>query len=95
MAEFVTEPKRTERETSEGRGFERPSGGQHLLTVQEVASFLRVPIRTLYGWRYHGEGPPAIRIGRYLRYRWTDVEEWLAKRSEDSERTRGGGRMER
>jgi excisionase family DNA binding protein len=48
-----------------------------LATPTEVADYLRVPLRTLYRWRYAGDGPPAFRIGRHLRFRWTDVEEWL------------------
>jgi len=48
-----------------------------LATPVEVADYLRVPLRTLYRWRYAGEGPPGYRVGRHLRFRWTDVEEWL------------------
>ena len=49
-----------------------------LATVDEVAAFLRVPTKTLYRWRYAGHGPPAYRVGRHLRFRWEDVETWLA-----------------
>ena len=48
-----------------------------LATPVEVADYLRVPLRTIYRWRYAGDGPPAFRIGRHLRFRWSDVEEWL------------------
>jgi excisionase family DNA binding protein len=48
-----------------------------LLTTEDVASYLRVPRSTLYGWRYRGGGPSAIRVGRHLRYRSTEVERWL------------------
>ena len=48
-----------------------------LATPTEVADYLRVPLRTLYRWRYAGEGPPAFRVGRHLRFRWADVEAWL------------------
>jgi excisionase family DNA binding protein len=50
-----------------------------LATPTEVADYLRVPLRTLYRWRYAGEGPPGYRVGRHLRFRWTDVEEWLGR----------------
>ena len=50
-----------------------------LATPVEVADYLRVPLRTIYRWRYAGEGPPAFRIGRHLRFRWADVEEWLGR----------------
>ncbi len=48
-----------------------------LWTVQEVASFLGVPVATLYQWRYCGVGPKAYRVGRYLRYDPAEVSRWL------------------
>ena len=44
----------------------------------EVADFLQKPEKTLAEWRYRGIGPRYLTIGRDVRYRWTDVEEWLA-----------------
>jgi predicted DNA-binding transcriptional regulator AlpA len=44
----------------------------------EIADFLQVPVKSLYQWRYEGKGPRAYRVGRHLRYRWEDVESWLA-----------------
>ena len=46
------------------------------LTPDELAARLRVPKATLYQWRYRGEGPRAIKVGRHLRYRLADVERW-------------------
>jgi predicted DNA-binding transcriptional regulator AlpA len=43
----------------------------------ELAKHLGIPVATLYAWRYRGEGPPALRIGRHLRYRPADIEAWL------------------
>ncbi len=54
--------------------------GEALLTVEEVANFLRVPVATLYAWRHKHVGPPALRIGRHLRYRVSDVHRWLRQR---------------
>ena len=50
-----------------------------LLTADDLANFLGVPIKTLYAWRYHGEGPVGFRVGRYIRYRRTDVEAWIER----------------
>jgi len=47
-----------------------------LWTVQDVSVFLSVPVATLYGWRHRGEGPPAMRIGKHLRYEPGDVRSW-------------------
>jgi excisionase family DNA binding protein len=51
---------------------------ERLATPAEVASYLQVPVKTLYTWRYKGVGPRGHRVGRHLRYRWEDVEAWLA-----------------
>jgi excisionase family DNA binding protein len=53
-----------------------------LLGVDELASYLDVPVKTLYAWRYRSEGPPALRVGRHLRYRWSDVQSWIQQRIE-------------
>jgi excisionase family DNA binding protein len=51
-----------------------------LLTVQELANYLGVPVSTIYAWRYHGQGPPGFRVGRHLRYRDSDVQRWIRDR---------------
>ncbi|MPZ71126.1 MAG: helix-turn-helix domain-containing protein [Actinobacteria bacterium] len=48
-----------------------------LLTVQELAEYLAVPVATIYQWRYRREGPPGFRVGRHVRYRRSDVEDWI------------------
>lgn len=48
-----------------------------LLSTEEVARLLVVPVTTLYTWRYKGTGPKAYRVGKHLRYRLADVIEWL------------------
>ncbi len=53
-----------------------------LLTVEELADYLGVPVATLYQWRHRGEGPPGFRVGRYIRYRRNDVEQWIRDRLE-------------
>lgn len=47
------------------------------MSVQELADYLDVPVKTIYAWRYHGEGPRGFRIGRHVRFRWHDVQAWL------------------
>lgn len=46
-------------------------------TPDAVSQYLGVPIETLYVWRVRGKGPRASKVGRHLRYRWSDVEKWL------------------
>jgi excisionase family DNA binding protein len=50
---------------------------EELLTPPEVATWLQVPLSTLRIWRHRGEGPPALKVGRVLRYRQQDIETWL------------------
>ena len=51
-----------------------------LLTVEELADYLGVPVATLYQWRYRRQGPPGFRVGRYIRYRPTDVQQWIERK---------------
>ncbi|MEU5440110.1 helix-turn-helix transcriptional regulator [Streptomyces griseofuscus] len=48
-----------------------------LATPAEVASYLGVPVKTLYQWKYRGIGPNVHKVGRHLRYRWTEVDAWV------------------
>jgi excisionase family DNA binding protein len=50
---------------------------ERLLSVAEVASYLGVPVKTLYQWRHKGVGPRAMRVGRHLRYRRSELDRWL------------------
>jgi excisionase family DNA binding protein len=51
-----------------------------LLTQSEAAELLRLSQRTLERLRISGTGPKFVRIGKTkaVRYRPTDVEDWLA-----------------
>ncbi|MGZ3141909.1 helix-turn-helix transcriptional regulator [Lentzea chajnantorensis] len=49
-----------------------------LLTTAEVAAHVRVPEKTVVGWRSKGTGPAFVRYGRHVRYRWADVLQWVA-----------------
>ena len=51
-----------------------------LLTTDDLAAMLRLPKRTVEDWRQRGGGPPTVKLGRHIRYRPADVEEWLAAR---------------
>jgi excisionase family DNA binding protein len=48
-----------------------------LMTIAEVAQYLRVPKDTVYHWRKRGQGPRGFRTGRYVRFRRSDVDAWL------------------
>ncbi|MGH2718469.1 MAG: helix-turn-helix domain-containing protein, partial [Actinomycetota bacterium] len=46
----------------------------------ELSTLLQVPVGTLYQWRFRRQGPPPIRVGRFLRYDPADVDRWLEER---------------
>jgi excisionase family DNA binding protein len=48
-----------------------------ILTPTELSAELKVPLGTIYGWRYRGTGPRGIRVGKHVRFRRSDVEQWL------------------
>lgn len=57
-----------------------------LLTVQELAEYLGVPVATLYQWRYRREGPKGFRVGRHVRYRWSEIEAWVERQMAEADR---------
>jgi hypothetical protein len=58
-----------------------------LLTPQQLASRLSVPTtwvreKTRQRARERDSDPlPVVRLGKYCRFRWSDVEAWLARQS--------------
>ena len=62
----------------------RSSGGplavdmsDDVITIDEVSRRLSIPKPTLYRWRHFGTGPRSHRVGKHLRYRWSEVLAWL------------------
>lgn len=52
-----------------------------LLTCAEAAELLGVKTQTLSVWRCHGRhGLPYIKVGGSVKYRRSDLEQWLAGR---------------
>jgi excisionase family DNA binding protein len=54
-------------------------GNIDLLSPTELATWLSVPVSTIYNWRYMRSGPPGFKVGRHVRYRRCEVEAWLDK----------------
>jgi len=50
-----------------------------LLTPTEAAKVLRVSPATLPRWRWAGDGPDFVRIGRSIRYRREDLEKFVRR----------------
>jgi excisionase family DNA binding protein len=54
------------------------------MTPEEVAERFKVPLATVYAWRYKRIGPAAVKVGRHLRYRVEAVEAWERQREEEA-----------
>lgn len=58
-----------------------------LLTIEEVAKLLRMPVATVRYWaRVLGTGPRGFIVGRRLRYWRQDVIDWLDEQCESTGR---------
>ncbi|MBB5891006.1 helix-turn-helix domain-containing protein [Kutzneria kofuensis] len=42
-----------------------------------MATFLGIPVQTLYQWRRKGFGPKGTKVGKYVRYEPDGVREWF------------------
>ncbi len=57
-----------------------------LLSIEELAEYLGVPITTIYDWRVDGKGPCGVRVGRHVKFTVSDVLAWI-----DEQRDLGPG----
>jgi predicted DNA-binding transcriptional regulator AlpA len=55
------------------------------VNTRQVALWLGVHPITVRRWRLQGRGPQWVRLGRAIRYRNSDVEEWIASRPRGGE----------
>lgn len=60
----------------------RPSGLEPLLSIEDLAEYLGIPVTTIYDWRVDGKGPCAIRVGRHVKFAVSDVKAWIAEQRE-------------
>ena len=51
-----------------------------ILTTLEAAKYVRLGKPTLERFRLKGDGPSFCKLGGAVRYRQTDLDEWLASR---------------
>jgi excisionase family DNA binding protein len=61
-----------------------------LMSIGELASYLGVPVKTVYDWRVTGRGPRGVRVGRHVKFAVADVRAWVdAHRDRDTSSTSG------
>lgn len=52
-------------------------GLEPLLSINELADYLGVPVSTIYDWRTNGKGPRAYRFGKRIMFGVTDIHAWM------------------
>ncbi|EYT56572.1 excisionase [Leucobacter sp. UCD-THU] len=63
-----------------------------LMDVQELATYLGVPVSTIYDWRTRGLGPRAYRFGKHLKFAVSDVRKWTEEQRDTEAPTAAEGR---
>ena len=58
------------------------SGLDPLLSVEDLADYLGVPVATIYDWRVGGKGPCGVRVGRHVKFTRGDVLAWIESQRE-------------
>jgi len=48
-----------------------------VLTFEQTAALLQIPVATFRGWRERNYGPPGYRVGKHLRFIRAEVIDWL------------------
>ncbi len=54
-----------------------------LMTTEEVADYLRTTPGTVHYWRSTGKGPKAIKVGRRLLFRLSDIDAFVSRYESD------------
>lgn len=55
-----------------------PARRSAFATPEQLAEWLQVPVERLRKLRKTGGGPKYIKVGRSVRYAWSDVHAWCA-----------------
>ncbi|MEJ1230717.1 MAG: helix-turn-helix domain-containing protein [Galbitalea sp.] len=54
-----------------------------VLTISQVAEHLGVPVQTIYDLRLSDRGLHGFRVGKELRFRVSEIRDWLARLEAD------------
>lgn len=50
-----------------------------MLTTDEASQQLKMSPQTLADWRWKSKGPKFVKVGRLVRYRQSDLDQWLQR----------------
>lgn len=54
---------------------------EKMMTTDELAEYVNVPVHTIYRWIQRGNGPKRYKVGIHNRFRRSDVDSWLEARA--------------
>jgi excisionase family DNA binding protein len=60
-------------------------GNENALNERQAARYLGVSAGTLRLWRSEGRSPRFFRAGKLIRFRLSDLNQWIESRLSDSE----------
>jgi len=60
---------------------------EKLLNPHEIADVLGVQPSTIYQWTHQGY-IPHVKIGKFIRFKSTDIEKWVEKKSKEGRKSR-------
>jgi len=58
-----------------------------LMTLQQVAEYLQIKERTIYGWAQKGQ-IPSFKLGNVWRFKREDIDLWIEERKRDTPRSK-------
>jgi len=61
----------------------------NLISTPEAAKIIGFEESTLEAWRCRGGGPPFVKLGRAVRYRLADLNDWVESRVRNNTIERG------
>ncbi len=56
-----------------------------LMTLQDVALYLQIKERTIYGWAQSGK-IPAFKLGNTWRFEREDIDRWIEDRKKETQK---------
>jgi predicted DNA-binding transcriptional regulator AlpA len=63
---------------------QQPAQIPELIDTEQLARKLGLKPNTLAQWRLTGSGPQYIKIGRRVRYRVIDIQDWITAQNRES-----------
>ena len=57
---------------------------KRFISTEELSELLDIPAPSIATWRFRGEGPKYLKLGRHVRYDVSDVEQWLRERTREA-----------